>query len=76
MPGIIILQLKMAQNSFNVTMEPEKDMPGESTCTSCQFSEDFSVCRASNSFAQWDMADKAVELLDCCAVTITIYSAL
>lgn len=31
------------QNSFNITMEPEKDMPGESTCTSCQFSEDFSV---------------------------------
>ncbi|CAN9363694.1 unnamed protein product [Alternaria alternata] len=29
-------------NSFNVTMDPEKDMPGESTCTSCQFSEDFS----------------------------------
>ncbi|RYN37992.1 hypothetical protein AA0113_g11023 [Alternaria arborescens] len=29
-------------NSFNVTMDPEKDMPEESTCTSCQFSEDFS----------------------------------
>jgi hypothetical protein len=23
-------------------MHPEKDMPGESTCTTCQFSEDFS----------------------------------
>ncbi|KAH7120794.1 hypothetical protein B0J11DRAFT_48686 [Dendryphion nanum] len=29
-------------NSFNASMEPEKDMPGESTCTSCQFTEDFS----------------------------------
>ncbi|KAF2637507.1 hypothetical protein P280DRAFT_406964 [Massarina eburnea CBS 473.64] len=29
-------------DSFNVTMHPEKDMPGESTCTSCQFTEDFS----------------------------------
>ncbi|KAM7216984.1 protein of unknown function (DUF1996) domain containing protein [Rhypophila decipiens] len=29
-------------NSFNATMHPEKDMPGESTCTTCQFSEDFS----------------------------------
>ncbi|KAF1960991.1 hypothetical protein CC80DRAFT_513675 [Byssothecium circinans] len=29
-------------NSFNATMEQEKDMPGESTCTTCQFSEDFS----------------------------------
>ncbi|KAH8726047.1 hypothetical protein GQ44DRAFT_749190 [Phaeosphaeriaceae sp. PMI808] len=29
-------------NSFNITMAPEKDMPKESTCTSCQFSEDFS----------------------------------
>ncbi|KAF2688399.1 hypothetical protein K458DRAFT_147516 [Lentithecium fluviatile CBS 122367] len=29
-------------NSFNVTMNIEKDMPKESTCTSCQFSEDFS----------------------------------
>ncbi|KAJ4287540.1 hypothetical protein N0V90_012243 [Kalmusia sp. IMI 367209] len=29
-------------NSFNMTMDPEKDMPGESTCTSCSFSEDFS----------------------------------
>ncbi|KAF1961103.1 hypothetical protein CC80DRAFT_577306 [Byssothecium circinans] len=24
-------------NSFNVTMDPKKDMPGESTCTSCQY---------------------------------------
>jgi hypothetical protein len=23
-------------------MDPKKDMPGESTCTTCQFSEDFS----------------------------------
>jgi hypothetical protein len=23
-------------------MHPEKDMPGESTCTTCQFTEDFS----------------------------------
>ncbi|KAF2256476.1 hypothetical protein BU26DRAFT_23058 [Trematosphaeria pertusa] len=29
-------------NSFNATMSPSKDMPGESTCTTCQFSEDFS----------------------------------
>ncbi|KAK7190507.1 WSC domain protein [Paraphaeosphaeria sporulosa] len=29
-------------NSFNATMAPSKDMPGESTCTTCQFSEDFS----------------------------------
>ncbi|CAG8959875.1 hypothetical protein HYFRA_00013147 [Hymenoscyphus fraxineus] len=29
-------------NSFNATMDPKKDMPGESTCTSCQFTEDFS----------------------------------
>lgn len=28
-------------NSFNATMKPSKDMPGESTCTTCQFSEDF-----------------------------------
>jgi hypothetical protein len=25
----------------NATMAPSKDMPGESTCTTCQFSEDF-----------------------------------
>ncbi|KAH8597536.1 hypothetical protein B0O99DRAFT_739548 [Bisporella sp. PMI_857] len=29
-------------NSFNATMDYAKDMPGESTCTTCQFSEDFS----------------------------------
>ncbi|RYP11277.1 hypothetical protein DL765_007829 [Monosporascus sp. GIB2] len=29
-------------NSFNQTMDPAKDMPGESTCTSCQFTEDLS----------------------------------
>jgi len=30
------------QNSFNATMDPKKDMPGESSCTTCSFSEDFS----------------------------------
>ncbi|KAI0594224.1 hypothetical protein F4775DRAFT_586298 [Biscogniauxia sp. FL1348] len=29
-------------NSLNVTMDPAKDMPGESTCTTCQFTEDTS----------------------------------
>ncbi|KAK7934952.1 hypothetical protein PG985_000447 [Apiospora marii] len=29
-------------NSFNATMDPAKDMPGESTCTTCSFAEDFS----------------------------------
>ncbi|KAK7181532.1 hypothetical protein DPSP01_008928 [Paraphaeosphaeria sporulosa] len=29
-------------NSFNATMEPGKDMPGESTCTTCTFADDFS----------------------------------
>ncbi|KAH8203949.1 hypothetical protein TruAng_001891 [Truncatella angustata] len=29
-------------NSFNASMDPAKDMPGESTCTTCSFSEDFS----------------------------------
>ncbi|KAK3369344.1 hypothetical protein B0T24DRAFT_359418 [Lasiosphaeria ovina] len=29
-------------NSFNASMDPHKDMPAESTCTSCQFTEDFS----------------------------------
>ncbi|KAH9206028.1 hypothetical protein DL95DRAFT_429735 [Leptodontidium sp. 2 PMI_412] len=29
-------------NSFNATMSPTKDMPGESTCTSCQYVDDFS----------------------------------
>ncbi|GAW13391.1 hypothetical protein EKO27_g4417 [Xylaria grammica] len=29
-------------NSFNVTMDPAKDMPGESSCTTCQFLEDSS----------------------------------
>jgi hypothetical protein len=36
-------ELMIQQNSFNITMDPSKDMPKESTCTSCQFSEDFSV---------------------------------
>ncbi|GAW19121.1 hypothetical protein ANO14919_086050 [Xylariales sp. No.14919] len=31
--------------SFNGTMDPEKDMPTEYTCTTCQFSEDFSDYR-------------------------------
>jgi hypothetical protein len=60
----------MPQNSFNVTMEPEKDMPGESTCTSCQFSEDFSVSRSSIGSAQLDKANKFAELLDCCTVSM------
>ncbi|KAJ3579328.1 hypothetical protein NPX13_g1236 [Xylaria arbuscula] len=29
-------------NSFNVSMDPAKDMPGESDCTTCQFLEDSS----------------------------------
>ncbi|KAK3312193.1 hypothetical protein B0H66DRAFT_395445 [Apodospora peruviana] len=29
-------------DSFNATMDPAKDMPAESTCTSCQFADDFS----------------------------------
>ncbi|KAG4422181.1 hypothetical protein IFR04_004687 [Cadophora malorum] len=29
-------------NAFNASMDPAKDLPGESTCTTCQFSEDFS----------------------------------
>jgi len=29
-------------NSFNATMDPKKDMPGESTCTTCSMAEDFS----------------------------------
>ncbi|PVH82169.1 hypothetical protein DL98DRAFT_620944 [Cadophora sp. DSE1049] len=29
-------------NSFNASMDPSKDMPGESTCTTCSFAEDFS----------------------------------
>lgn len=31
-----------SQNAFNASMDPAKDLPGESTCTTCQFSEDFS----------------------------------
>ncbi len=30
------------QNAFNATMDPSRDLPGESTCTTCEFSEDFS----------------------------------
>ncbi|KAK8111076.1 uncharacterized protein PG998_007533 [Apiospora kogelbergensis] len=29
-------------NSFNASMDPKKDMPKESTCTTCSFAEDFS----------------------------------
>ncbi|KAK4464710.1 hypothetical protein QBC42DRAFT_318376 [Cladorrhinum samala] len=29
-------------DAFNATMAPERDLPAESTCTSCQFTEDFS----------------------------------
>lgn len=29
-------------NSFNATMDPAKDMPAESTCTTCTFTEDLS----------------------------------
>ncbi|KAH7384757.1 hypothetical protein BKA64DRAFT_628461 [Cadophora sp. MPI-SDFR-AT-0126] len=29
-------------NSFNATMDPSKDMPASSTCTSCQYADDFS----------------------------------
>ncbi|KAH8745582.1 hypothetical protein F5883DRAFT_609643 [Diaporthe sp. PMI_573] len=30
------------QNAFNVTMDPALDIPGESSCTTCTFTEDFS----------------------------------
>lgn len=58
-PGIIgsphVHQI-VGGNSFNATMKPvEYDLPSESTCTSCTFSEDFSnywtaslYCRARN----------------------------
>ncbi|KAF2459405.1 hypothetical protein BDY21DRAFT_338170 [Lineolata rhizophorae] len=29
-------------NSFNASMDPANDIPGESTCTTCTFTEDFS----------------------------------
>ncbi|GAB1315370.1 hypothetical protein MFIFM68171_05580 [Madurella fahalii] len=29
-------------DAFNATMDPAKDLPAESTCTTCQFSDDFS----------------------------------
>ncbi|KAI0388165.1 hypothetical protein F5Y04DRAFT_287029 [Hypomontagnella monticulosa] len=44
-PGLIPsphLHQIVGGNSFNATMDPSKDMPAESTCTTCQFSEDFS----------------------------------
>jgi hypothetical protein len=42
-PNIIVMTSnKYQQNSFNATMDPTKDMPGDSTCTTCEFSEDFS----------------------------------
>lgn len=30
------------KDAFNVTMDPAKDIPKDATCTTCQFSEDFS----------------------------------
>ncbi|TVY81282.1 hypothetical protein LSUE1_G004035 [Lachnellula suecica] len=41
MPSTHVHQI-VGGDSFNVTMSPDKDMPGESTCTTCEFSEDFS----------------------------------
>lgn len=35
-------QLTQPQNAFNATMDPKADLPTESTCTSCQFEDDFS----------------------------------
>ncbi|PSN67715.1 hypothetical protein BS50DRAFT_599816 [Corynespora cassiicola Philippines] len=40
-PSVHVHQI-VGGNSFNATMHPEKDIPGESSCTSCQFSDDFS----------------------------------
>ncbi|KAF3026594.1 hypothetical protein E8E14_014275 [Neopestalotiopsis sp. 37M] len=40
-PSVHVHQI-VGGNSFNTTMDPKKDMPGESTCTTCSFSEDFS----------------------------------
>jgi hypothetical protein len=31
-----------SQNAFNATMDPSLDLPQESTCTTCTFSEDHS----------------------------------
>jgi hypothetical protein len=40
-----LTQITAGGNSFNATMQPGKDMPSDSTCTSCQFADDFSnVC--------------------------------
>lgn len=55
-------------NSFNVTMDPEKDMPGESTCTSCQFSEDFSVSNTTHTSTRLGQSDEPIELLDSRAI--------
>ena len=55
-------------NSFNVTMDPEKDMPGESTCTSCQFSEDFSVSNTIHTSTRLGQSDEPIELLDSRAI--------
>jgi hypothetical protein len=55
-------------NSFNVTMDPAKDMPGESTCTSCQFSEDFSVSTAIYVSTCLRKTNKREELLDSRAI--------
>jgi hypothetical protein len=55
-------------NSFNVTMDPSKHMPGESTCTSCQFSEDFSVSTDTCIPTSQRLANRSIELLDSSAV--------
>lgn len=34
--------MRNTQNAFNASMDPKRDLPGESTCTTCSFSEDFS----------------------------------
>ncbi|KUJ15835.1 uncharacterized protein LY89DRAFT_697871 [Mollisia scopiformis] len=42
-PSIAVVRFHCSQlNSFNATMDTKKDMPGESTCTTCQYAEDFS----------------------------------
>lgn len=44
-PGVVgtpHLHQIIGGNSFNATMDPAKDMPNESTCTTCQFTEDLS----------------------------------
>ena len=36
----LVIDFKISR--FNVTMDPENDLPGLSKCTTCSFSEDFS----------------------------------